>query len=308
MTITSRDFDYVRKLALESSALAIGPGKEYLVESRLNVLASSEGFSSLHHLIQGLHLDRSGNLKRKVVEALMTHETTFFRDVRPFETLRRVIVPAMIMQRASERSLNIWCAGCSAGQETYSIAMLLLENFPALAGWTVYLMGSDISKRVIDRARSGRYTQLEVNRGLPANLLVKYFQKAKGEWQINGSVRRMAAFQEINLAGAWPRLPPMDIIFLRNVLIYFDAETRTDILRRAHRLLNPDVYLFPGGSETTAGATDKFERLPDERSTVFRPTEHHDILGKSKGQSIEINAPRNPPHTLAAIVRNTRAT
>ena len=276
MKITSRDFDYVRKLVLERSALVLEPGKEYLVESRLNMLASREGFSSLHHLIQGLHLDRSGLLTCKVVEAMMTHETTFFRDVRPFETLRRVVVPALMVRRASERSLNIWCAGCSTGQEIYSIAMLLLEHFPVLAGWTVYLMGSDISKRAIDRAHAGRYTQLEVNRGLPANLLVKYFQKARGEWQVNGNLRRMAIFQEINLAGPWPRLPPMDVIFLRNVLIYFDAETRRNLLGRAHRLLNPDGYLFLGGSETTAGADDKFERLPDERSTVFQPVERND--------------------------------
>lgn len=271
MKITNRDFDYVRKLVLERSALVLEPGKEYLVESRLNMLASREGFSSLHHLIQGLHLDRSGMLKRKVVEAMMTHETTFFRDVQPFETLRRLVVPALTVQRASERSLNIWCAGCSAGQETYSIAMLLLEHFPNLAGWTVYLMGSDISKPMIDRARAGRYTQLEVNRGLPANLLVKYFQKTKGDWKINGNLQRMAVFQEINLAGSWPQLARMDVIFLRNVLIYFDAETRTNILRRVHRLLNPDGYLFLGGSETTVGIGDRFERLPDGGCTVFQP-------------------------------------
>lgn len=287
MKITNRDFDYVRKLVLESSALVLGPGKEYLVESRLNMLAAHEGFSSLHHLIQGLHLDRSGMLKGKVVEALMTHETTFFRDVRPFDALRRVVVPAIMMRRASERSLNIWCAGCSAGQETYSIAMLLIEHFPALARWTVYLMGSDISKRMIDRARTGRYTQLEVNRGLPANLLVKYFQKAKGDWQINASLRRIAVFQETNLVGSWPRLPPMDVIFLRNVLIYFDTETRKDILRRVHRLLKPDGYLFLGGSETTAGADDKFERLPDERSTVFQPAESCDVARRAKEQFLE---------------------
>lgn len=287
MKITSRDFDYVRKLVLESSALVLGPGKEYLVESRLNVLASREGFSSLHHLVQGLHLERSGILKTKVVEALMTHETTFFRDMRPFETLRTVVVPSIMMRRASERSLNIWSAGCSTGQETYSIAMLLLEYFPALAGWSIYLMGSDISKRAIDRARSGRYTQLEVNRGLPANLLVKYFQKSKGECQINGSMRRMAVFQEINLVGPWPRLPPMDVIFLRNVLIYFDPATRRDILRRVHRLLNSDGFLFLGGSETTAGADDKFERLPDERSSVFQPVERCDVSRRAKEQLLE---------------------
>ncbi|HEY6904746.1 MAG TPA: protein-glutamate O-methyltransferase CheR [Candidatus Acidoferrales bacterium] len=273
MKITSSDFDYVRKLVLQKSALVLGPGKEYLVESRLNMLASREGFSSLHHLIQGLHLDRSGLLTGKVVEAMMTHETTFFRDVRPFETLRKVVVPALMVRRASERSLNIWCAGCSTGQETYSIAMLLLEHFPALAGWTVYLMGSDISKRAIDRARAGRYTQLEINRGLAANLLVKFFQKAKGDWQVNGNLRRMAIFQEINLAGPWPRLPRMDVIFLRNVLIYFDAETRRNLLGRARRLLNPDGYLFLGGSETITGANNGFERVPDEPSTIFRPTE-----------------------------------
>lgn len=275
MAITAREFNYVRKLVRERSALVLDPGKEYLVESRLNRLAIREGFGSLRHLVESLRAASSGDLQRKVVEAMVTHETTFFRDVRPFEVLRSVVIPELMVRRAGTHKLNIWSAASSGGQEPYSIAMLLHEYFPSLAGWKVRLTASDISRAALERAREGKYSQMEVNRGLPAILLVKYFQKCAGEWQIHASIRRMVDFLEVNLAHAWPVLPTMDVIFLRNVLIYFDAETRKQILGRVRRLLKPDGYLFLGGSETTISLDDRFEPLPNDRAACFRLKGHH---------------------------------
>jgi len=267
MAIKECEFDYVCRLVRDRSALVLEPGKEYLVESRLNVLASREGFPSLSELLE--RTDVSGDLQRKVVEAMVTGETSFFRDVTPFETLRAVVLPELIVRRASTRSLNIWCGACSAGQEPYSVAMTILQHFPSLAGWSISLLATDISRAALERARNGCYTQMEVNRGLPATLLVKYFRKCGAEWQIHERVRRMVEFQELNLARDWPAMPRMDVIFLRNLLIYFDMPMRKTILGRVHDLLKADGYLFLGGSEGVTGLDDTFEVLPQSRSGCF---------------------------------------
>lgn len=271
MPISSREFNYVRNLVRERSALVLERGKEYLVESRLGLLACREGFASLRELLECLPTDATGVLQRKVVEAILTYETTFFRDIRPFEVLRDVVLPDLLTRRASHRSLNFWCAASAAGQEPYSVAMLLRESFASLDSWNIRLIASDLSREILERAREGRYTQLEVNRGLPARLLVKYFQKLGGYWQIHKDIRRMVEFQEINLTEPWPQLPGMDIIFMRNVLIYFDVETRKNILSRVHRLLRPDGYLFLGASETPIILTEHFEPLPQGKSACYRP-------------------------------------
>jgi chemotaxis protein methyltransferase CheR len=270
MTISTREFDYVRKLVLDRSALVLDRGKEYLVESRLNLLASREGFTSLRHLLECLSADSSGDLQRKVVEAMVTHETTFFRDLRPFEILRTVVIPELLVRRASTRSLHIWSAASAGGQEPYSIAMLLHDHFPSLVGWNMRLIASDISRAALERAREGRFTQIEINRGLPAAMLVRHFQKTGGDWQIRASLRRMVEFREINLAHAWPALPCMDVIFMRNVLIYFGAETRNKILGRVCRLLRSDGYFFLGASEATINLDERFELLPHDRAVCFR--------------------------------------
>jgi chemotaxis protein methyltransferase CheR len=270
MTISARDFNYVRKLVRERSALVLERGKEYLVESRLDALAQQEGFPSIQHLIKSLSSDSSCDLERKVVEAMVTHETTFFRNIRSFDVLRTVVIPELLVRRASARSLNLWCAASSGGQEPYSVAMLLREHFPSLAAWTVRFIASDISRPVLERARAGLFSQMEINRGLPAALLVKYFQKCGADWQIHESIRRMVKFQEVNLVMPWPSLPTMDIIFMRNVLIYFDSETRTSILGHVHRLLRPDGYLFLGGSESTMGLDQGFEPVSHDRTACFR--------------------------------------
>jgi len=224
--MASVEFDYIRNLVRERSALVLETGKEYLVESRLCPLARQEGFPSLGHFIDRLRATPFGPLHRKLVEAMTTNETTFFRDVRPFEVLRTVILPGILNQRAPDRCLNVWCAACSTGQEPYSVAILIREHFPALLGWNLRLIASDFSREVLARARQGRYSQLEVNRGLPAVLLLKYFKKLGDEWEISPATRRMVEFSEINLFGPWPPLPRMDIIFMRNVMIYFDIEVK----------------------------------------------------------------------------------
>lgn len=270
MGISNQDFDYIRKVVREHSAVVLEPGKEYLVESRLQLLVHHEGVASIQDLLRKLHSDSSGELHRKVAEVMMTAETTFFRDVRPFETLKTVVLPKLVECRAADRSLSIWCAASATGQEPYSIAMLLHDSFPLLAQWKVRFIASDLSRTLLERARKGSFTQLEVNRGLPAPLLVKYFQKRGPEWQIDHRIRDMVEFREINLVKPWPSLPGMDIVFMRNVLIYFDLDTRKSILGRIKRVLKPDGVLFLGGSETVTQLEESFEPITPEVNSCFR--------------------------------------
>jgi len=261
VALTTVEFDYIRRLLREHAALVLEPGKEYLVESRLYPLARQEGFRSLQHLLEALRTDQRGPLHRRVVEAMTINETSFFRDARAFELLKTVVMPDIVAKRVAERCLNIWCAACSSGQEVYSIALLLREHFAGLPAWNTCLIASDISPGMLTRAREGRYTQLEVNRGLPASFLVKYFQKRGEHWQIREDVRRAVEFLDINLAGPWPPFPNLDLIFMRNVLIYFDVEVKKYILAKVRRLLRPNGYLFLGGSETTLSLDNLFEPI-----------------------------------------------
>ena len=270
MPISSQEFDYIRKVVREHSAVVLEPGKEYLVESRLQLLVHQEGVASVQDLLQRLHSDSTGELHRKVAEVMMTAETTFFRDVRPFQTLKTAVLPLLLERRTQDRSLNIWCGASATGQEPYSIAMLLHDSFPSLAAWNVKFIASDLSTALLARARKGSFTQLEVNRGLPAALLVKYFHKSGLEWQIDSRIRNMIDFREINLTKPWPYLPDMDIVFMRNVLIYFDMETRKNILARVARLLRPDGFLFLGGSETVTQLDQTFEPMARDANACFR--------------------------------------
>jgi chemotaxis protein methyltransferase CheR len=270
MAITRADFDYIRGLVQDRSALVLEPGKEYLVESRLDPLARQEGFPSLLHMVNSLRSGPSGDLHRKVVEAMTTNETSFFREIRVFEMFRKTILPNLMVLRASQRSLKFWCAASSTGQEPFSIAMVLREHFPSLNTWNIKFIASDISTKMLARARLGCYTQLEINRGLPAHLLVKYFEKHGAAWEISQEIRRMVEFREVNLVDSWPALPRMDVVFMRNVLIYLDVETKKKILGRVGRLLDPAGYLFLGSSETTINLDGSFEPLSSDGATCFR--------------------------------------
>jgi chemotaxis protein methyltransferase CheR len=270
MTISNTDFTYIRDLIRQRAAIILEPGKEYLVESRLLPVARQEGLTSLAELIARLRTQPYNGLHHKVVEAMTTNETSFFRDVHPFEALKKVIVPELITKRATGRTLNLWCGAASSGQEPYTVALVLREHFPALAQWNVRFMATDLSHKMLVRAQAGKYSQLEVNRGLPAPLLVKHFTKHGLEWHVKDDLRKMIEFRQLNLIDAWPVMPAMDIVFLRNVLIYFNVDTKKMILGKIRQLLQPDGYLFLGGAETTMGLDDAFERVQIEKASCYR--------------------------------------
>ena len=270
MALSTVDCDRIRTLVRQRSGIVLEEEKAYLVETRLSALARREGFASLETLLAKFQAQPSNGLQQKVVEAMTTNETSFFRDVQPFEALRQVVLPELLQRRAQERQLFIWCGAASSGQEPYSLAMLLREHFPTLATWNVRMLATDLSLDVLQRARRGLYSQVEVNRGLPARLLVKFFVKQGLEWQLNDDVRGMVEYRPLNLIESWPAMPSPDIAVLRNVLIYFDVETKKVILGKIRRLLRPDGYLFLGGAETTMNLDDAFERVPFDRSGCYR--------------------------------------
>ncbi len=269
MAITRPDFEFIRDLVRVKAGIVLDPGKEYLVESRLALLIRKEGLPSLSALVAALRSRSANGLHYKVIEAMTTNETTFFRDHKPFELLRTKVLPEVVSRRGAGKKISIWCAASSSGQEPYSIAMLLREHFPFLVTWRVDLIVSDISREMLARTRQGRYSQLEVNRGLPATYLVKYFRKEGADWQVLDDLRQMLCLREINLAEGWPHLPPLDIVFMRNVLIYFSVESKKEILARVRKLLKVDGYLFLGGAETTLNLDDDFEAVPG-LSTCYR--------------------------------------
>ena len=270
-TISSSDYDFVRDLVRRSSAIVLEGDKQYLVESRLFAVMQREGIASIDQLVQQVRQRPHGQLERKVIEAMTTNETSFFRDVHPFEALKKAVLPALIEQRAGARRLDLWCAASSTGQEPYSIAMLLCDAFPALSqGWTVNFIATDLNAEVLERARSGRFSQLEINRGLPAPYMVKFFRREGTDWVLKDEVRSRVTFRQLNLARPWTELPRMDVVFIRNVLIYFDQETKRDILARIRQLLRPDGYLFVGGSESTIHIDTAYTPETHGRSVYFR--------------------------------------
>lgn len=268
--MTSQDFDFIRQLVRERSAIVLEPGKEYLVESRLSPVAKELQIGSISELVGRLRLSPNDGLSKRVVEAMVTTETLFFRDLHPFETLRTIVLPELIRRRQAERRIDVWCAASSTGQEPYSLVLLLREHFPQLSGWQVNVLATDISGDVLARARAGRYNQIEVNRGLPAALLVRYFAQKSGQWELNEDIRRSVEFRELNLVQKWPILPRMDVVMLRNVMIYFDVETKKSILGRVAKLLRPDGYLMLGGAETTLNLDDSFRRAEELKGGFYR--------------------------------------
>jgi chemotaxis protein methyltransferase CheR len=270
MTISSLDFNYLCQLVRQHSAVALDNSKTYLAELHLTPLVEAEGFDSLCDLVEYLRSHPFNSLHAQAIEALVTTETSFFRDGYPFEALENFVIPELIARRTKEKSLKIWCAACSSGQEPYSIAMLLRDRFPQLVTWDVQIIASDFSSKILDRARQGCYSQWEIQRGLSADLREKYFQPQHHGWQIKHEIRQTIEFRQINLIHSWSSMPAMDVIFLRNVLIYFDTETKKTILNKVRQQLRPDGYLFLGGGETTIYLDDSFERVPCDRGVYHR--------------------------------------
>jgi len=269
--ITTVDFDFISDLAYRTAAIVLERGKEYLIESRLGPLARREGFSSLAELIATIREGRAkADLGAKAVDALTTNETYFFRDFHPYEALRKTILPDLIARRGTQRRLTIWSAACSTGQEPFSVAMLLREHFPQLADWNVDIIATDYSPTVLAQAAAGRYNQIEVNRGLPAPYLVKYFTKAEDSWIIRDDIRRMVQFRPINLVRPWPILPPCDLVFIRNVMIYFDVATKKAILEKIRNCLLPHGTLFLGTAETTINLDSNWAPVSHGPAVVYR--------------------------------------
>ena len=269
--ITPGDFDYIRALVRRESAISLDLGKTYLVNSRLLPLARTEGFASAGQLISHLQSTAHGHLHLQAVEAIATTETSFFRDLHPFFALREQIIPELIQQRQdTSRTISIWSAACSSGQEPHSIAMILRDRFPRLADWSLQLLGSDISRQMVDRAGAGIYSQIEVNRGLPAPFLVRFFNQREDQWHLKDEIRTMFRFFRHNLAADWTSLPPVDILMMRNVLIYFDVETRREVLRKVRQILRPGGYLILGAAETTLNFDEMFSRIRMGRAVVYQ--------------------------------------
>ncbi len=272
--MTDADFDYIRKLLVDRSAIVLGDDKRYLVEARLAPVIGQLNLPSITELVSKLRSGSNPAIVTKVVEALVTSETSFFRDISPFEVLRKQVLPELIVARASERRLTFWSAACSTGQEPYTIALTLREYFPELANWQITILGTDISTEVIAKAKQGIYSQFEANRGLPAKLMVKYFKQTGTTWQLDASIRDMVEFRPFNLATAWPALPMFDVVLLRNVMIYFEVPTKREILTRIERVLRPDGYLVLGGSETTLNISDTFCRMERAKGGYYQRREH----------------------------------
>ncbi len=268
--LSPKDLDYVRDLVRTRSAIVLEPEKAYLVESRLVPLAKSEGLASMTELVAKLRGVPYGALHKKVVEAMTTNETSFFRDLVPFQVLREQILPEIIARKGTSKRLNMWCGASSSGQEPYSVMFTIFEHFPELKDWVIQYIATDISEEMLAKCREGKYSQLEVNRGLPAPLLTKYFVKKGMGWQVQEDIRRRIDFKPMNLAGPWLTFPPMDLVFIRNVMIYFDMDVKKQILGNIRKILDPNGYLFLGGSETTLNLDNEYERVAVSGTSCYR--------------------------------------
>jgi chemotaxis protein methyltransferase CheR len=265
--VTPIDYEFLRKLLKERSGLDLSADKQYLVESRLIPLARKAGLPGIAELVAKIKAG-SAALTAEVVEAMTTNETFFFRDKIPFDHLRESILPALVQARASRRSLRIWCAASSTGQEPYSIAMCVKE-FAGLAGWRVEIVATDLSQEVLEKSKAGIYSQFEVQRGLPIQMLVKYFTQTGELWQLKADLRAMVQHRQLNLLQDFSHLGTFDVIFCRNVLIYFDQDTKVAVFDRLARMVEADGVLLLGAAESVVGISDAFKPYPERRG-VYR--------------------------------------
>lgn len=259
------DFDMFSTLLKQRSGLVLTPDKAYLLESRLMPVARKWNMKGLEELASTVRTRRDEALLRDITEAMTTNESSFFRDQKPFDQFRQVVLPRMLEARAAKRSIRIWSAACSSGQEAYSLSMLLTDEAAKLAGWRIEIVGTDISGEMVERAKAGIYTQFEVQRGLPITHLVKHFKQNGDKWQISPQLRQMASFREWNLLGDLSALGQFDIVFCRNVLIYFDQPTKAKVLESIARQMPQDGVLYLGGAETVLGITEKFKPVEGQR-------------------------------------------
>lgn len=266
MSLTDLTVAYVADLTRRETGMLYGRGKDYLIEARLLPLARAAGCADVDDYVARLREDPAE--RAMALDALTINETSWFRDQLPFDALSKAIVPALVGSR-EERHLRVWSAACSSGQEPYSIAMVLQDHLPS--GWTAEIWATDVSSAMVQRVREGRYSQVEMNRGLPASLLVRHFRRSGAGWEVTERLRRMVRPQQLNLVGTLPALPTFDVVFLRNVLIYFDDATRQRVLGRVRDVIAPDGYLVLGGTETTMETGSRWRRDLADDTPVHRP-------------------------------------
>jgi chemotaxis protein methyltransferase CheR len=263
--VTPPDYEYLRKLLKDHSGLDLSADKQYLIESRLLPLARKAGLPGISELVQKVKGGSAATIITQVVEAMTTNETFFFRDKVPFDHFRGSIMPEILQARAGRKSIRIWCAAGSTGQEPYSLAMCLKEMSAELGGWRIEIIATDLSQEVLEKSKAGIYSQFEVQRGLPIQMLVKYFKQIGELWQVNADVRAMVQHRQLNLLHDFSQLGVFDVIFCRNVLIYFDQDTKINIFNRLARVIEPDGFLVLGAAETVVGLTDVFKPYPERR-------------------------------------------
>ena len=263
--MTPADYEFLRSFLKSRSGLMLSNDKQYLIESRLSPIASKQGMSGISELVNKLKAPGSEPLAIQVTEAMTTNESFFFRDKIPFDHFKDVMLPALMKERAAKKQLRIWCAAASTGQEPYSLAMILKEMGPALAGWRIEIIGTDLSSDVLDRAKAGAYSQFEVQRGLPIQYLLKYFTQNGDQWTIAPEIRAMVQYRTLNLLKDFSALGQFDIVYCRNVLIYFDQPTKIDVMNRIAKMIPSDGYFLLGAAETVVGLSDAFKPLADKR-------------------------------------------
>jgi chemotaxis protein methyltransferase CheR len=263
--VTPQDYAYLSKLLNERSGLQLAGDKQYLIESRLLPVARQNNCGSIGDLVTKLKVFAEEPLRRRVTEAMTINESFFFRDKTPFDRFQDTVLPYMQKIRGVSKRLRIWCAASSTGQEPYSLAMMFKQAGAAFAGWKISIVASDISTEVLEKAKSGLYTQFEVQRGLPIQLLLKYFKQDGDQWRISQELRDMVQYRQHNLLDSFAPLGMFDVIFCRNVLIYFDSKTKQDVLSRLSRSLVKDGHLLLGAAETVVGFTNLFAPMPEKR-------------------------------------------
>ena len=266
--ISNENYSFLQQHLYRKSGIVLDENKQYLVEARLVPLVRKQNLKSIDDLCALIRAPGSARISQEVVEAMTTNETLFFRDVAPFKVLRQMLLPALLEQRKNTRKLALWSAASSSGQEAYSLAMMLCEM--GLHDWQVEILGTDLNERMVERARQASYIQIEVNRGLPAPFLIKYFERQDMQWRIKPALRKMVRFEKFDLRQPVTSFGPFDFVFCRNVLIYFDIQTKKSILREMERALNPGGYLLLGAAETTMNLSEAFERQALEGVSFYR--------------------------------------
>jgi len=297
--MTPQEFDYLRNFLRSQSGLDLAEDKRYLVEARLNPIARRAGLADLSALIAAVKLGGDVKLRKMIVEAMTTNESSFFRDRTPFDHFQNTMVPKFLESRAMKREIKVWCAAGSTGQEPYSLAISARED-ARLNGWRLNMLATDIDDTVIDRGKTGIYSQFEVQRGMPIQLLLKYFAQKGDMWEIDASIRTAVRWQNLNLLSSFAGLGRFDIIFCRNVLIYFDRPTKSDVLARLADALEPDGYLVLGAAETVVGLSDRFEAEPHCRG-LYRPIPRGAAAQPSTAQPATAQATAAPRATVGRV-------